>query len=274
MSQQYGPPGQGPAGQGGPGPQYGQPLPPPGWAPGGWGPGGYPPAQFRPPTRPKRTQYIVIAGAAVAIVLIVLGAALLVTSGSEEARQPTADETLTPAPVGTLYTPPTPSPTETEVTRGPHDKGVEIGGGVWFTPAKGWTKDPQKRAGASYLLPEPGRRGAIDGWFWVRQTSFMGAKAFADHLVDVESNNLQHVVIGKGRYTRCPSAALKVCYATNYSAVVPIKGRKPVVFAGFIQAFEDKAGMTTATDAALQKEVYQARKQEVLTMNNSLIRSF
>jgi hypothetical protein len=30
---------------------------------------------------------------------------------------------------------------------------------------------------------------------------------------------------------------LKLCYATNYSAVVPIKGKKPVVFSGFIQTF-------------------------------------
>jgi hypothetical protein len=66
---------------------------------------------------------------------------------------------------GTLYTPPTPSPTEPAVTKGPNDKGVEVGNGVWFTPAKGWIKDPAKRAGANYLLPEPGRKGAIDGYF-------------------------------------------------------------------------------------------------------------
>lgn len=101
----------------------------------------------------------------------------------------------------------------------------------------------------------------------------MGAKAFADQLVDVESNNLQHVVIGKGHPVKCRSAALKACYATNYSAVVPIKGKRPVVFAGFIQAFEDKNGMTAATDAALQKEIYQAHKQEVLDMNVTLVSS-
>jgi hypothetical protein len=273
MSQQYGPPGQGPAGQGGPGPQYGQPLPPPGQ--GGWGPGprGYPPGQFRPPGRSRHTMYAVVGGGVVALVLIVLGVVLLLTSGGKDQQPTAAGSSLTPDPVGTLYTPSTPSPTEPVVTKGPNDKGVEVGNGVWFTPAKGWIKDPEKHAGANYLLPEPGRKGAIDGWFWARQTTLMGAKAFADHLVDVESNNLQHVVIGKGHPVRCPSAALKACYATNYSAVVPVKGKKPVVFSGFIQAFEDKNGMTTATDAALQKEVYPAHKQEVLNMNGTLVRS-
>lgn len=269
MSQQYGPPGQGPAGQGGPGPQYGQPLPPPGQ--GGWGPG--PGGQFRPPGRSQRTLYVVVGGGVVALVLIVLGVVLLLTSGGKDKQPTAAESTVTPDPVGTLYTPPTPSPTEPVVTKGPNDKGVEVGNGVWFTPAKGWIKDPAKRAGANYLLPEPGRKGAIDGYFWARQTTLMGAKAFADHLVDVESNNLQHVVIGKGHPVKCPSVALKACYATNYSAVVPVKGKKPVVFSGFVQAFEDKSGMTTATDAALQKEVYQAHKQEILTMNGTLVRS-
>jgi hypothetical protein len=102
----------------------------------------------------------------------------------------------------------------------------------------------------------------------------MGAKAFAEHLVDVESNNLQHVVIGKGYYRQCPNKVLKLCYATNYSAVVPIKGKKPVVFSGFVQTFEERNGQTTATDAALQTEVWAKRKQEVLDMNGTLIRSF
>jgi hypothetical protein len=251
--------------------QYGQPLPPPGQ--GGWGPGGYQRGQFRPPGRSQRTLYVVVGGGAVALVLIVLGVVLLLSSGGKDKQATAAESSVTPDPVGTLYTPPTPSPTEPVVTKGPNDKGVEVGNGVWFTPAKGWIKDSEERAGANYLLPEPGRKGAIDGWFWARQTTFMGAKAFAEHLVDVESNNLQHVVIGKGHPVKCPSAALKTCYATNYSAVVPIKGKKPVVFSGFIQAFEDKNGMTTATDAALQKEVYQARKQEVLNMNGTLVRS-
>ncbi|ADB32175.1 hypothetical protein Kfla_3111 [Kribbella flavida DSM 17836] len=260
--------------------QYGPPQGPP--APGGWGPGpgGYPPPPpFRPARRSSsRTKWIVIAGAALAVVLITTGAVLLITGGKEDApvaTTPVAGETLTPAPVGTLYTPPTPSPTKTEITKGPHDTGVEIGGGVWFTPAKGWVKDTDKtRSGHNYLLPEPGRPGAIDGWFWIRQTKLMGAKAFADHLVDVESNNLQHVVIGKGGFRTCPNKALKLCYATNYSAVVPVKGKKPVVFSGFVQTFEDHTGQTTATDSALQREVWAQRKQEILTMNGTLVRSF
>jgi hypothetical protein len=274
MSQQYGPP------QGQPGPQY-QSAPqyqagpqyqsgPP--APSGWGP---PPGYHRP-AKSNRTQWIVMAGAALAVVLIAAGVVILVTGGKKEpAKAPVAGESLTPDPVGTLYTPPTPSPTAPVITKGPYDKGVEIGGGVWFTPAKGWVRDSDKsRSGFNYLLPEPGRRGAIDGWFWVRQTKLMGAKAFADHLVDVESNNLEHVVIGKGGYRKCTNKAIKLCYATNYSAVVPIKGKPSVVFSGFIQTFEDHNGQTTATDSALQREVWAKRKQEVLNMNGSLVRSF
>lgn len=265
-------PGPGGPGPGGPGPGANGP------GPGGWGPGpgGRPPFQ-RPPRRKRRTQYVVITAGALAVLLIALGAVLLFRGGGEEeTAQPTGGDSLTPAPVGTLYTPSTPSPTKPEVTRGPNDKGVEVGGGVWFTPAAGWVKDKQKRAGASYVLPEPGRPSAIDAYFWVRQTELMGAKAFADHLVDVESNNLQHVVIGNGRFVKCPSPALKVCYATNYSAVIPstTKGKPPVVFSGFIQAFEDGSGMTTATDSALQTTVYQARKKDIRLMNESLVRSF
>jgi hypothetical protein len=285
MSQQYGPPQQPPAHSGwDPQPAQGgweQRLAQGGWDPppaqGGWGPpGGYPPPRFPRQRRSNRTQWIVMTGAVLAVVLIAVGVVLLVTSGDDEKEPaPVAGDTVTPAPVGTLYTPPTPSPTQPVITKGPNDQGVEVGGGIWFTPAKGWTKDPDKsRKGQNWLLPEPGRRGAIDGFFWVRQTELMGAKAFAEHLVDVESNNLQHVVIGKGGYRECPNKAIKVCYATNYSAVVPVKGKKPVVFSGFVQAFEDHNGLTTATDAALQKEVWAARKEEILTMNGSLVRSF
>jgi hypothetical protein len=253
--------------------QYGPPQQPP--AQSGWGSGGYPPG-FHPGGRSnRRTQWIVMTGAVLAVVLIAVGVVLLVTTGDKDQATPGASDTVTPAPVGTLYTPPTPAPSEPAITKGPYDKGVEVGGGIWFTPAKGWVKDPDKsRKGQNYLLPEPGRPGAIDGFFWVRQTNLMGAKAFAEHLVDVESNNLQHVVIGKGGYRKCPNKAIKVCYATNYSAVVPVKGKKPVVFSGFVQAFEDHNGFTTATDAALQREVWPARKQEILNMNGTLVRSF
>ena len=265
MSQPYGPPQN----------QYQPPGPPQYGPPGGWGTGH--PQQYRPGGRKNRTtQWIVIGGAALAVVLIATGAVLLVTGGKKDTpAAPVAGETLTPAPVGTMYTPPTPSPTATQITKGPYDKGVEIGGGVWFTPAKGWVKDPDKtRSDHNYLLPEPGRPGAIDGYFWIRQTNLMGAQQFAEHLVDVESNNLEHVVIGKGGFRKCPNKALKLCYATNYSAVVPVKGKKPVVFSGFVQTFEDFTGQTTATDAALQREVWPRRKQEILNMNGTLVRSF
>ena len=196
MSQQYGQPGpqyqqQYPAGSQF---QAGPPMPPQN----GWGPG---PGQQRP-RKSNRTQWIVMGGAVLAVVLIATGVVVMVTGGKKDpAPAPVAADTRTPDPVGTLYTPPTPSPTAPVITKGPYDTGVSIGGGVWFTPAKGWIKDPDKgRSGVSYLLPEPGRAGAIDGYFWVRQTNLMGAKAFADHLVDVESNNLEHVVIGKGSY--------------------------------------------------------------------------
>jgi hypothetical protein len=214
-----------------------------------------------------------MAGAALAVVLIAAGVIVIVTGGDKKdpVKPPVAGQSRTPAPVVTRSTP---APTAPVTAKGPDDKGVEIGGGVWFTPAKGWIKDPQTPSGRNYVLPDPARPGAIDGWFWIRQTKELGAKAFAEHVADVESNNLQHVVIRNGSYRTCANKALKLCYAMNYSAVVPIKGQKPVVFSGFIQAFEDRDGRTTTTDAALQTEVWAKRKQEVLDMNGSLVRSF
>jgi hypothetical protein len=228
----------------------------------------------RPP-KSNRSQWIVMAGAALAVVLIAAGVIVIFTGGDKKdpVKPPVAGQSRTPAPVGTRSTP-APAPTAPVTIKGPDDKGVEIGGGVWFTPAKGWIKDPQTPSGRNYVLPDPARPGAIDGWFWIRQTKGLGAKAFAEHVADVESNNLQHVVIRNGSYRPCANKALKLCYAMNYSAVVPIKGQKPVVFSGFIQAFEDRDGQTTTTDAALQTEVWAKRKQEVLDMNGSLVRSF
>jgi hypothetical protein len=216
-----------------------------------------------------------MAGAALAVVLIAAGVIVIFTGGDKKdpVKSPVSGQSRTPAPVVTRSTP-APPPTAPVIIKGPDDKGVEIGGGVWFTPAKGWIKDPQTPSGRNYVLPDPARPGAIDGWFWVRQTKGMGAKAFAEHVADVESNNLQHVVIRNGSYRPCANRALKLCYAMNYSAVVPIKGQKPVVFSGFIQAFEDRDGQTTTTDAALQTEVWAKRKQEILDMNGSLVRSF
>jgi len=214
-----------------------------------------------------RAQLLAIAGGALAVVLVILGVVLLLTGGSNE---PAADPTSSPTSAPTTF----PTPTESTPTKGPNDVGVEIGNGVWFTPHPGWVPDKDKKAGANYFLPEPGRPGAIDGWFWARQTEFKGAKEFAHHLVDVESNNLEHVVIRTGRTMTCPSDTLRACYAINYSAVVRPKNRPPVIFAGFIQAFEDKNGLTTATDSALEGTLWKQKYPEVQGMINSMVKSF
>lgn len=236
------------------------------------GPFGYPPGhQFERKNKGLgRMQLIAIGGGALAVLLVILGVVLLIRGGGDEpAAQPTSEPTLT-------NTVPTsvPTPTETTPTKGPYDTGVEIGHGVWFTPTKGWVKDPVKRSGASYLLPSPGGGGFIDGWFWARQTELMGAKEFAHRLVDIESNNLEHVVIRSGRIMKCPTEALKECYAINYSAVVKNKSGKKVVFAGFVQAYEDKNGLTTATDSALGGKIWKETYPQVQAMINSMLKSF
>jgi hypothetical protein len=235
----------------------------------------YGPSQRPATPKSDRSRWIVMGGAALAVVLIAAGVIVILAGGDkkEPAKPPVAGGSLTPAPGATNPAPPS-STTAPVITKGPYDQGVEIGGGVWFTPAKGWIKDAQTASGHNYVLPDPARPGAIDGWFWIRQTKQLGAKAFAEHVADVESNNLQHVVISNGGYRTCLNKALKLCYAMNYSAVVPIKGKKPAVFSGFIQAFEDRNGQTTATDSALQTEVWARRKQEILGMNGTLVRSF
>lgn len=227
--------------------------------------------------------YAVIGAGALAVLLVVVGAVLLIRGGGDDepSAAPTSQSTEQPTeqPTGQptdLPSTPSATPTEPEITKGPNDVGVEVGKGVWFTPARGWVRDKDRKAGANYLLPEAGRAGAIDGWFWARQTTFRGAKDFAQHLVDIESNNLENVHIVKGRELRCPAPALKVCYAINYSAVVRFKDPKkpPLIFAGFVQAWQDQNGVTTATDAALQKEVYRAKYPEVQAMNQSLVKSY
>jgi hypothetical protein len=145
MSQQYGPP----------------PGPPPAPAPGGWGsgpgsagtpgPGGWGPGPRRPQHRPgmsTRTQWIIVAAAIVAVSLVAIGVVLLVTGGDKDDK-PVAQPT--PDPTGTLYTP---SPSVTPVdSKGPNDAGVEVGWGVWFTPARGWLPDWDKsKSGQNYIL--------------------------------------------------------------------------------------------------------------------------
>jgi hypothetical protein len=253
MSQQYGPEGQGPRGPAGQGGQW--------------------PQRFEPQRKGTgRGQILAIIGGSLAVLLVAVGVVLLVTGRSEEV-EPLAGPTPT-APAPTTKQASVPTPTQPVGAKGPNDVGVEIGKGIWFTPAKGWVPDEVKRAGASYVLPEPGRPQYIDGWFWARQTELLGAKDFAHQLVDTESNNLEHVVIRSGRSMKCASEAMRSCYAINYSAVVRNPGKEPVIFAGFVQAFEDKNGLTTATDSALEGQLWKQKYPQIQQMINSMMKSF
>jgi hypothetical protein len=273
MSQQYGPPpgpppapssgGWGPApgapGQGGPGPS--------GSGPGGWGTG-----PQRPQSRPgksNRSQLIIIGCAVLAVVLVAVGVVLLVTGGGEE--EPVASQT--PDPTGTMYTPAT--PTKPVITKGPNDTGVEVGGGIWFTPAKGWLPDWDKsKGGKNYILQQFNRRGLIDGYYWVRQTELYDAKGFAEHLVDIESNQMKNVRISKGVTCKPANEAIKACYALSYSAYVQTSSGKLIPFKGFVTAYQDQFDKVTATDAGLEATVYKRRVNELIYMNNTLIKSF
>ncbi|HEY3006278.1 MAG TPA: hypothetical protein VGJ44_28285 [Kribbellaceae bacterium] len=289
MSQQYGPPqGPGPAGPYGQRPAVG---PPPAAQP--WGPpaqhGGAPfqspyggpagqgplgmPLGYRPPRKSNTPRLVAIAGGALALLLILGGAVLLVTRGDD------TDVAAGPGPQGTRPTDPrptdlptdqptasvSPSPTRTYV---PKPGQVEVGHGVYLTPAKGWVRDTTyKNNGANYTLPRPG--GSVQGWMWARQTELYDAKGFAEHLADVESNNLQHVTMAHGRYIPCRRPVLVKCYAINFSAVVPAsqtKTHKPIVFRGLIQAFQRKDGLVTASDAALRNEVFKRYYPQIQQM--------
>lgn len=270
MSQQYGPPpgpppapssgGWGPApgasGPGGSGPA----------GPGGWGTG---PRQPQRQGNSKRSQWIIMGGAALAVVLVAVGVVLLVTGGDDE--KPTANQT--PDPTGSMYTPPT--PTKAVVTKGPNDKGVEVGGGIWFTPAKGWLPDWDKsKGGKNYILQQFNRRGLIDGYYWVRQTDLYDAKGFAEHLVDIESNSMKNVRISKGVVCKPANEAIKACYALSYSAYVKTSSGNLIPFKGFVTAYQDQFDKVTATDAGLEATVYKRRVNELIYMNNTLVQSF
>ncbi|HWD81089.1 MAG TPA: hypothetical protein VG497_19485 [Kribbella sp.] len=252
MSQQYGPP---------PGPP---PVSAP--APGGWGPG--PSRPVRPP-RSSKTPWIIMAAAIVAVLLVAIGVVLLVT-GKDDKKTTTQQ---TPEPLGTMYTPsPTPTPDD---SKGPNDVGVEVGYGVWFTPSKGWLPDWDKtKAGKNYILQQFNARGLIDGYYWVRQTELYDAKGFAEHLVDVESNGMQGVRIGKGAECKPANPNIKACYALTYTGDWVAKNGRHVSMQGFVTAYQDKFDRVTATDAALETRVYKRRVNELLYMNNSLIKSF
>jgi hypothetical protein len=279
MSQQYGPPG--PAGPYGQQPPVGPPPVaqqggPGKWAPGPQGPGGMGPfglpPGYRPPRRRSNTPRILaIAGGAVAVALIILGVMLLLTRGSEDEASGPTDPTAAPTdqPTGAPTDGPSdePSPTPTS-TYTPKPGQVEVGRGVYVTPAKGWRRDNTfKNNGANYVLPRSG--GSIEGWFWARQTELYDAKGFAEHLADIESNNLQNVHIAQGRFIPCRRPVLVKCYAINFSAVIPAsqtRNKKPIIFRGLIQAFERKDGLVTASDSALRNEVFAKHYPTIQTM--------
>ncbi|WBQ02367.1 hypothetical protein [Kribbella sp. CA-293567] len=250
--------------------QYGAPQQPP--AQGGWGPGPAGP-QFRSPAKSSKTPWIVMGGAVLAVLLIAVGVVLLTTGGGkDDSAAPAPDDKVTPDPIGTMYTP---EPTEAPKTKGPNDVGVEVGKGVWFTPAKGWLQGPDKTVSGQYwILQEFNKRGLIDGYFWVRQTKLYDAKAFAEHLVDIESNGFKNVRIGKGVVVECATEALKACYSIDYTADVPSKSGKLLPFKGFVTAYEDQFGQVTATDAGLESRVYDRRVNELKAMNNSVVKSY
>lgn len=208
--------------------------------------------------------------AVLAVALVAVGVVLLVSGGGDE-ETPAASQT--PDPVGTMYTPPT--PTEPVITKGPNDVGVEVGGGIWFTPAKGWLPDWDKsKSGKNYILQQFNRRGLIDGWFWVRQTELYDAKGFAEHLVDIESNSLKNVRIGKGVVCKPANEAIKACYALSYTGVWVGNTGTRIKVQGFVTAYQDQYDQVTATDAALETRVYKRRVNELIYMNNTLIKSF
>ncbi|HEY3561387.1 MAG TPA: hypothetical protein VGL05_28175 [Kribbella sp.] len=272
MSQQYGPPpGPPPASAPAPGGWgTGQQAPQgrPGGTPGGggWGPG---PARPNHPQKPNRMPWIIMAAAIVAVLLVAIGVVLLVR-GNDDSETTTQQS---PEPLGTMYTPsPTPTPDD---SKGPNDVGVQVGFGVWFTPSKGWLPDWDKsKAGKNYILQQFNARGLIDGYYWVRQTELYEAKGFAEHLVDVESNGMEGVRIGKGAECKPANPNIKACYALTYTGDWVAKNGRKVAMRGFVTAYQDKFDRVTATDAALEARVYNRRVNELQFMNASLIKSF
>ncbi|MEU8221980.1 hypothetical protein [Kribbella sp. NPDC048915] len=251
MSQQYGPP----------------PGPPPAPAPGGWGPG---PARPTRPAKQSKTPWIIMSGAIVAVLLVAFGVVLLVNGGDDE-QPPVAEPS---SGIGrTMYTPsPTPTPDD---SKGPNDVGVEVGWGIWFTPSKGWLPDWDKsKSGKNYILQQFSARGLIDGYYWVRQTELFDAKGFAEHLVDVESNGMEGVRISKGTECKPNNPNIKACYAVTYTGMWVAKNGKKIPFQGFVTAYQDKFDRVTASDAGLETRVYARRVNELVYMNNTLIKSF
>ncbi|GAB3925871.1 hypothetical protein GCM10029976_019740 [Kribbella albertanoniae] len=155
-----------------------------------------------------------------------------------------------------------------------NDVGVEVGRGIWFTPAKGWLPDPRSKSGRNYILQQFNVRGLIDGYYWVRQTELYDAKGFAEHLVDIESNGMQNVVIGKGEVCKPANEAIKTCYALNYTAKIKTSKNGLIDYKGFVTAYSDKWDRVTATDAGLEARVYERRFNQLQSMNASVEKSF
>ena len=213
-----------------------------------------------------------MAGAIVAVTLVAIGVVLLVTGGDDK-DTPVSQQT--PDPTGTLFTPsPTPKPND---GKGPNDTGVEVGWGIWFTPAKGWLQAPDKTvSGKDYILQQFSARGLIDGYYWVRQTELYDAKGFAEHLVDIESASYQGVRISKGVTCKPANPNIKACYSLTYTGVwvSPKNKQVKIQMRGFVTAYQDQFDRVTATDAALEARVYKRRVNELAYMNNTLVKSF
>ena len=229
------------------------------------------PPGYRPQRRSNLPKILAIIGGAAAVALIIVGAVLLFThdSGGDDEASPGTTGTESgsiPSPTITeTGSSPSPSPTS---TYSPKPGEVEVGNGVYVKPEPGWVRDnTYKNNGANFTLPRPA--GGIKGWFWARQTTLYDAKGFAEHLADVESNNLQNVHIVKGRYIQCPRQKMVKCYAINFSAVIPAsqtKDKKPIVFRGQFLAFQRADGLVTASDSALRKEDFDANYPTIRKM--------
>ena len=160
-------------------------------------------------------------------------------------------------------------------SKGPNDVGVEVGRGIWFTPAKGWLPDPRSKSGKNYILQQFNVRGLIDGYFWVRQTELYDAKGFAEHLVDIESNGMQNVVIGKGERLQAGQRGDQGLLPTElHRQDQDRQERADRLSRASCTAYSDKWDRITATDVGLETRVYERRKDNLKSMNESVERSF
>ncbi|MGW7679755.1 hypothetical protein ACWGID_03390 [Kribbella sp. NPDC054772] len=85
---------------------------------------------------------------------------------------------------------------------------------------------------------------------------------------------MQGVRIGKGVQCKAASPNIKACYALSYTGVWVAKNGKKVAMQGFVTAYQDQFDRTTASDAGLETRVYKRRVNELIYMNNTLVKSF